>query len=206
MSSQTGEKVCGTWCSRGSATSTLHLTKSEAFRSEKLGTLTGDYEQVAVDLRETQERLQNEWEDWRPCHRRADFLEVTPGGGTRRARTLANVEHRLRAELRLHVETEELREELAQRRSFAKEISCSSSATGSLREMSSQLAELQTLFDEVNHQLHTECKCIEGVQETVNVCVKQSKELETIHHKLEESHQILTQMRDTRALVRGSGQ
>ena len=31
-------------------------------------------------------------------------------------------------------------------------------------------------------------------QETVNARVKQSKELEAIHHKLEESHQMLTQM------------
>ena len=67
-----------------------------------------------------------------------------------------------------------------------------------LAEMSSQFAELQTLFDEVSHQLYTECKRIEGVQETVNACVKQSMELEAIHHKLEESHQMLLQMRDTR--------
>ena len=33
----------------------------------------------------------------------------------------------------------------------------------------------------------------------MNACVKQSKELEAIHDKLEESHQMLTQMRDTRA-------
>ena len=39
--------------------------KSEVFRSEKLGTLTGGYEQAAVDLRETQERLRDEWEDRR---------------------------------------------------------------------------------------------------------------------------------------------
>ena len=74
-----------------------------------------------------------------------------------------------------------------------------------LAEVSSQLAELQTLFGEMNHQLYTECKRIEGVQETVNVCVKQSKELEAIHHELEESHQMLTQMCDT-SVVRGSGQ
>ena len=53
-----------------------------------------------------------------------------------------------------------------------------------LAEMSSQFAELPTLFDDVSHQLYTECKRIEGVQETVNACVKQSKELEAIHHKL----------------------
>ena len=40
---------------------------------------------------------------------------------------------------------------------------------------------------------------IEGVQETKNACVKQSEELEAIHHKLEESHQMLLQMGDTRA-------
>ena len=45
-----------------------------------------------------------------------------------------------------------------------------------LPEMSSKFAELQTLFDEVSHQLFRECKRIEGVQETVNACVKQSKE------------------------------
>ena len=47
-----------------------------------------------------------------------------------------------------------------------------------LAEMSSQFAELQTLFDEVTHQLYTECKRIKGS---------------------EESHQMLLQIRDTRA-------
>lgn len=50
--------------------------KSEVFRSEKLGTLTGEYEQAAVDLRETQERLRDEWEDRRSCLKRADSFEV----------------------------------------------------------------------------------------------------------------------------------
>ena len=68
-----------------------------------------------------------------------------------------------------------------------------------LAEVRSQFAEFQNLFDEVSHQLYTECKRIEGVQETVNACVKQSKELEAIHHKFEESHQMLTQMLVTRA-------
>ena len=68
-----------------------------------------------------------------------------------------------------------------------------------LAEVSSQLAELQTLFDEANHQLYTECERIEGLQETVNACVKQSKELEAIYHKLE------TDARHT-SVVRGSGQ
>ena len=65
--------------------------------------------------------------------------------------------------------------------------------------MRSQLAELQTLLDEVCHQLHTKCKHIGGVHETLNACVKQSKEVEAIHHKFEESHQMLTQMLVTRA-------
>ena len=66
-------------------------------------------------------------------------------------------------------------------------------------EVRSQPAELQTLFDDVSHQLFTESKRIEGVQETVNACVKQSKELESTHHKFEESHQMSTQMLVTRA-------
>ena len=105
-----------------------------------------------------------------------------------------------RAEVRLHVETRELREELAQQaEELRKGDQLFIERDRELAEVSSQLAELQTLFDEVCHQLHMECKRIEGVQETVTACVKQSKELEAIHHKLEESHQMLTQMRDTRA-------
>ena len=88
-----------------------------------------------------------------------------------------------------HVETQELR----------KGDQLFTERDRELAEVSSQLAELQTLFDEVCHQLYTECKRIEGLQETVKACVKQSKDLEAIHHKLEESHQMLTQMRDTRA-------
>ena len=41
-----------------------------------------------------------------------------------------------------------------------------------LAEVRSQPAELQTLFDDVSHQLYTESKRIEGVQETVKACVK----------------------------------
>ena len=68
-----------------------------------------------------------------------------------------------------------------------------------LAEVRSQPAELQSLFDEASHQLYMECKRIEGVQETVNACVKQSKELEAIHHKLEEFYEMLTHMLVTRA-------
>ena len=50
--------------------------KSEAFRSEMLGILTGECGQAAVDLRETRERLRDEWEDRRSWHRRADSLEI----------------------------------------------------------------------------------------------------------------------------------
>ena len=66
-------------------------------------------------------------------------------------------------------------------------------------ELAEMLQYCRPLFDEVSHQLYTECKPNEGVQETVNACVMQSKELEAIHHKLEESHQMLTQIGDTRA-------
>ena len=43
--------------------------------------------------------------------------------------------------------------------------------------MRSQLAELQTLFDDVNHQSHRECKRIEELQEPVNAGAKQSERL-----------------------------
>ena len=43
--------------------------------------------------------------------------------------------------------------------------------------MRSQLAELQTLFDEVNHQSNRKCKRIEALQETVNAGAKQSERL-----------------------------
>ena len=91
--------------------------------------------------------------------------------------------------MRLQVETRELRkgDQLFIERDRERE------------EVSSLFVELQTLFDEVSHQLYTECKRTEGVQGTVNACVKQSKELEAIHHKLEVSHQMLTQMLVTRA-------
>ena len=74
--------------------------KSEVFRSEKLGTLTGEYEQAAVDQRETQERLRDDREP-----QEGKLFGGQTGGGTRRARTLANGERRLRAEVRLQVET-----------------------------------------------------------------------------------------------------
>ena len=46
-----------------SATSAKHSTKSEAFRSEKLSTLTGKYKQAVVDLCDTQVRLRDEREE-----------------------------------------------------------------------------------------------------------------------------------------------
>ena len=44
--------------------------KSEVFCSEKLDTLTDEYEQVVVDLH------RDEWEDRRSCLKRADSFEV----------------------------------------------------------------------------------------------------------------------------------
>ena len=179
--------------------------KSEVFCSEKLGTLTGEYEQVVVDLRETQERLEMSGKTDDPASRgqtplRSDWRRHVQSTHPCKRRTLTSS----RGEL--YVETRELREELAQRaEELRKGDQLFIERDRELAEMSSQLAELQNLFDEVSHQLYTECKRIEGVQETVNACVKQSKELEAIHHKLEESHQMLLQMRDTR-VVTGLGQ
>ena len=68
------------------------------------------------------------------------------GGGTRRARTLAKVECRLRAEVWLHVETWELREELAQRAGeLRKGDQLFIERDRELAEVRSQPAELQTV-------------------------------------------------------------
>jgi len=65
-----------------------------------------------------------------------------------------------------------------------------------LGQVNGQLADLQNLFDDVNQQLQTECGRIEQLQETVALCAKQGKELEALQGMLEESHRVLTQMRD----------
>ena len=57
------------------------------------------------------------------------------------------------------METRELREELAQRaEELRKGDQLFIERDRELAEMSSQFAELQNLFDEVSHQLYTECK------------------------------------------------
>lgn len=169
---------------------------------DQLGPLTGEYEQAAEDLRETQERLRDEREDRRSCHRRADSLEVRlqeARAEYARAQT-SNADF----EQRLQVETRELRAELAQRAEELRERDqLLIERDRELAEVSTQLADLQTLFDEVNQQLYSECKRIEGLQETVNACAKQSKELEALHQMLEESHQMLTQVRDALEHERG---
>ena len=101
-------KVCGTWFRRGSATSTKHLTMSDAFRSEKLGTLTGEYEQAVVGLRETQERLRDEWEDRRFCHRRAESLQVRLQDSHEEHDCLQASNNDFVQETRFQVETREL--------------------------------------------------------------------------------------------------
>ena len=70
--------------------------------------------------------------------------------GTRRARTLANVERRHRAEVRLHVETQELARRTEELR---KGDQLFIERDKELAEMRPQPAELQALFDGVCHQL-----------------------------------------------------
>ena len=64
---------------------------------------------LAVDLRETRERLRDEREDWRSCHRRADSLEVRLAEARAEHARLQTSNTDFRAEVRLHVETQELR-------------------------------------------------------------------------------------------------
>lgn len=65
-----------------------------------------------------------------------------------------------------------------------------------LLDVNCQLADLQGLFDEVNHQLQSECARIEKLQETVSLCAKQSQELDQLQAMLEDSHRMLAQVRD----------
>ena len=113
--------------------------KSEVFCSEKLGTLTGEYEQVVVDLRETQEFLRDEWKDEvrleeaRAEHARLqmsnDDFEQRCGFVWRRGsceRSSRSGREELRKGDQLFIERDR-----------------------ELAEVRSQPAELQTLFDEV---------------------------------------------------------
>eukprot|EP00747_Dinoflagellata_sp_TGD_P170364 gnl/TRDRNA2_/TRDRNA2_201741_c0_seq1.p1 gnl/TRDRNA2_/TRDRNA2_201741_c0~~gnl/TRDRNA2_/TRDRNA2_201741_c0_seq1.p1 ORF type:complete len:520 (+),score=149.64 gnl/TRDRNA2_/TRDRNA2_201741_c0_seq1:117-1676(+) len=90
----------------------------------------------------------------------------------------------LRGELMVH--TEALRQRDAALRERDRELA----------EVNGQLTDLQSLFDEVNQQLQKECARIERLQETVALCAKQSKELEALQGMLEESHKMLSQVRD----------
>ena len=124
---------------------------------------------------ETQECLRDEWEDRRSCLKRADSFEVRLEEARAEHACRENVECRLRAEMRLHVETQELGQLAEELRKGDQLFIVFIERDRELAEMSSQFAELQTLFDEASHQLYTECKRIEGVQETVNACVKQKQ-------------------------------
>ena len=64
------------------------MIKLDVFRSEKLGTLTGENEQAAVDLRETQERFRYEWEET-ILPQEGRLLGDQTGGGTRRVEVTA---------------------------------------------------------------------------------------------------------------------
>jgi len=65
-----------------------------------------------------------------------------------------------------------------------------------LLEVHTELADLQPLFDEVNHKLQSECGRVDKLQDAVQFCAKQSKELESLQAMLEDSHQMLGQVRD----------
>merc|ERR1712187_562699 len=90
----------------------------------------------------------------------------------------------LQSELKARSEVVRLRSSLLERRDLE------------LSEVNSQLAELQGLFDDVNQQLHVECGRIAKLQETVSICVQESKELRQLQGMLEDSHKMLAQLRD----------
>merc|ERR1711920_1181479 len=49
----------------------------------------------------------------------------------------------------------------------------------------------------VNHKLQSECGRVDKLQDAVQFCSKQSKELESLQVMLEDSHHMLGQVRDT---------
>jgi chromosome segregation ATPase len=103
----------------------------------------------------------------------------------------------------LHEQMKELRNELSiQEHKLKKQDVDLNQREKELTEVNSNLGNLQSLFDDVNHQLLTECARIEELQETVALCAKQGKELESLQSMLEESHRVLAQMRDALELER----
>ena len=68
------------------------LDEVRSLLQQKACTLTGEYEQAAVDLRETQERLRDKREDRRSCLKRVDSFEVRLVEARAEHATLANVE------------------------------------------------------------------------------------------------------------------
>jgi len=165
----------------------------QTLRSQ-VGPLREEHAQAAEALREARRALRLE-QDERSGGSRSSGLEQRLAEANRdhdRAEQRhTDLQQHLKAQMRelqseLHSRAEDLRERdtsLAQRNS-------------ELAEVNNQLADLQSLFDEVNGHLQTECSRIERLQGSVELCAKQTKELESSQNMLEESHRMLAQLRD----------
>lgn len=169
---------------------------------EQLGPMRREYELEAEALREARSKLQAEHEERLSSTSRTAALEMrlreAEGEHTRSEQRYEDLDKHLRAQVR------DLQEEL---RSQATQLHEKSGALQvrdqEVAEVNAQLADLQGLFDEVNHQLQAECGRIEKLQDTVALCARQSKELETLQGMLEESHRMLAQVRDALEAERG---
>jgi hypothetical protein len=64
-----------------------------------------------------------------------------------------------------------------------------------LLEVQTELTGLQPLFNEVNQKLQSECGRVDKLHDAVQFCAKQSKELESLQVMLEDSHQMVGQVR-----------
>lgn len=185
-----------------------HRYREEAAASEKQ--LVSLQEQLASLRREAAETAYD-LED-------ARVKSQTGGGGAPGSSVTSSLE-RLLAEKRsdydrseqrwddteklLHEQMKELRNELSiQEQKLKKQDMDLQDRDKELAEVNGNLGNLQSLFDDVNHQLLTECSRIEELQETVSLCAKQGKELESLQSMLEESHRVLAQMRDALELER----
>lgn len=178
-----------------------HRAEVEAARQElqalhgQVDPMRAEHRQAVDLLREARRALQAEQEE-RMSGREVAALEQRLAEAhsehERAQQRHGDVATHLKAQVR------DLQEELqAQQKELHQREQMVAHRDQELAEVNGQLVDLQGLFDEVNGQLLRESGRIEGLQGAVAQCAKQTKELESLQKMLEESHQMLAQLKDT---------
>eukprot|EP00913_Durusdinium_trenchii_P033441 g31309.t1 len=178
-----------------------HRAEVEAARQElqalhgQVDPMRAEHRQAVDLLREARRALQAEQEE-RMSGREVAALEQRLAEAhsehERAQQRHGDVATHLKAQVR------DLQEELqAQQKELHQREQMVAHRDQELAEVNGQLVDLQGLFDEVNGQLLRESGRIEGLQGAVAQCAKQTKELESLQKMLEESHQMLAQLKET---------